>query len=69
MWSLLAIEVAKYFDTPFGFRVTNFFPYIYYLRHVAPFFSQIQVYTYTISSSRLDPGFYGVRVVHICVFF
>ena len=43
MWSLLSIEVAKYFDTPFGFRVTNCFPYIYYLRHVAPFFSQIKV--------------------------
>ena len=25
--------------------------------------------TYTTGSSRLDPGFYGVRVVHICVFF
>jgi hypothetical protein len=24
--------------------------------------------TYTTGSSRLDPGFYGVRVVHICVF-
>ena len=23
---------------------------------------------YTTGSSRLDPGFYGVRVVHICVF-
>ena len=23
----------------------------------------------TTGSSRLDPGFYGVRVVHICVFF
>ena len=25
--------------------------------------------TYTTGSSRLDPGFHGVRVVHICVFF
>jgi hypothetical protein len=25
--------------------------------------------TYTTGSSRLDPGLYGVRVVHICVFF
>jgi hypothetical protein len=24
--------------------------------------------TYTTGSSRLDPGLYGVRVVHICVF-
>jgi hypothetical protein len=43
--------------------------YVHYFRSEYSGNTACWAVVYTTGSSRLDPGFYGVRVVHICVFF